>query len=389
MLGRGSAFLPDGCAMISLSDGHRVGFVFVPRMAGRSIPMTGIDRSNLSYRTILILLVLLGVPMAARSTTLEDSAKELARKIAAALSMQESVSVDIQNISTLTPREVDRVSQALSGALQDSGFSLNRGGAIHVSVMLSENVKGFLWSAEISRGDAVRVILTAVPRTSEDRPVSNSIPILLRGEKFWEGPEQILDATEVTTSKGGSTLLLLQSDGLIIRKREANSNFKVEIPAAQAATRTPFGSIQGENACRLLEFSPCVVVSLNWHICTIALETRTVGECHVEDLPSGRDFPLLLPIPLTFPQGRSALTEMSGHCGTELQFAGGTGDYTQLDSVQAFERQGATYVPLSDELSFPGPVMALHVTDRVPTAIVRNLQTGNYEAYHISITCGG
>ena len=80
---------------------------------------------------------------------------------------------------------------------------------------------------------------------------------------------------------------------------------------------------------------------------------------------------------------------MSGHCGTEVQFAAGAGDYTQLDSVQTFERQGATYVALSDELSFPGPVMALHVTDRVPTAIVRNLQTGNYEAYRISITCGG
>src|SRR5260370_32515156 len=181
MLGRGSAGLPGGCAMICLSVGHRVGFVFVPRMVGRSIPMTGINRSNPSSRTILILLVLLGAPMATRSTTLEDSAKELARKIAAALSMQESTSVDIQNISTLTPREVDRVSQALSGALQDSGFSLNRGGAIHVSVMLSENVKGFLWSAEISRGDVVGDILAAGRRPSEEGPALNSILTLFRG----------------------------------------------------------------------------------------------------------------------------------------------------------------------------------------------------------------
>jgi hypothetical protein len=353
--------------------------------------MTGIDRSNLSYRTILILFVLLGAPVAAHSDTLEDSARDMARKIAATLPQRDDVSVEIQNLSMLTPKEVDRFSHVFFGVLQDLGFNLLHGGAVHVSVTLSENVKGFLWSAEISQGDATRVILTAVPRAPEDRPVSNSMPILLRGEKFWEGPEQILDAIEETTSEDGDALLLLQPDGLIIRKRGADTISKVEIPAAQTSTRTPLGSIKGENACQLLEFSPCVVVTLNWHICTIALKTRTVGECHVEDMPSGRDFSFIpnLFVARTFPKGRSEFTEMSGRCGAQIQFAAGTGDYTQPDSVQAFEQQWDTFDPLSDELSFPGPVMALHVTDRVPTAIVRNLQTGNYEAYRISVTCGG
>jgi hypothetical protein len=377
--------------MIFRSVDRRVVFFFVPRATGRSTPMTGTDRSKLSYRTILILFVLLGAPMAARSDSLEDSARDMARMIAATLPQREDVSVEIQNLSMLTTKEVDRFSHAFFGVLQDLGFNLLHGGAIHVSVTLSENVKGFLWSAEISQGDATRVILKAVPRTSEDRPISNSMPILLRGEQFWEGPEQILDAIEVTTSKDGDTLLLLQQDGLIIRKKNDNSSFKVEIPAAQVATRTPFGSVQGENACRLLEFSPCVVVTLNWYICTIALETRTIGECHVDGPPSGRDYRYIpnLFVSHTFPQGRSEFTEMSGHCGRQIQFATGTGDYTQPDSVQAFEQQWDTFDPLSDELSFPGPVMALHVTDRVPTAIVRNLQTGNYEAYRISVTCGG
>jgi hypothetical protein len=377
--------------MISGSIDKGVEFVFVPRMAGRSTPMMGIDRSNLSYRSILIFFVLLGAPMTARSATLEDYARDMARKVGATLPPRENVVVEILNVSALTPKEVDRVSQAFRGVLQDSGFTLDRDGAIHVSIMLSENVKGFLWSAEISRGDALRVVLTAVPRILEGRLVSNSRPILLRGEKFWEGPETILDAAELTTSRDAGTLLLLQTDGLIIRKKGADSSFKVEIPSAQAATRTPLGSIQGENACRLLEFLPCVVVILNWHICTIALETRTVGECHVEDMPSGRDFPFIpnLFVPRTFPQGRSEFTEKSGHCGTQVRFAAGISDYTQPDSVQAFEEQWSTFVTLSDELSFPGPVIALHVTNPVPTAIVRNLQTGNYEAYRISVTCGG
>jgi hypothetical protein len=371
----------------------RAEFVFVPHAAGRSILMTGIDRSNLSYRFILILFVLLGAPMSARSGTLEDSARDLANKIATILHSPEDVAFEIQNLSALTPRQVGRVSQSVLSGLQESGFKIssNAPGITRVSVTLSENVKGFLWSAEISRGGVLRVLLTEVPAIFEDRPVSNSMPILLRGEKFWVGPEQILDAMELTTSNNAGTLLLLQPDGLIIRKKDADSSFKVEIPAAYVATRIPNGSIQSENACQVLEFSPCVVVILNWHICTIALQTLTVGECHVEAMPSGRDFPYIpnLFVPRTFPPDRSEFTEMSGHCGTHVRFATGTGDYTQPDSVQAFEEQWSTFDPLSDVLSFPGPVVALHVTDRIPTAIVRNLQTGNYEAYRISITCGG
>ena len=44
---------------------------------------------------------------------------------------------------------------------------------------------------------------------------------------------------------------------------------------------------------------------------------------------------------------------------------------------------------LSDFLHFPGPVVALQFAKFAPRAIVRNLQTGNYEAYRISVTCGG
>src|SRR5882762_7055123 len=50
-----SAFTPHGYAMIFRSVDRRVVFFLVPRATRRSTPMTGINRPNLSYRTILIL----------------------------------------------------------------------------------------------------------------------------------------------------------------------------------------------------------------------------------------------------------------------------------------------------------------------------------------------
>jgi hypothetical protein len=40
-------------------------------------------------------------------------------------------------------------------------------------------------------------------------------------------------------------------------------------------------------------------------------------------------------------------------------------------------------------VNFPGPVLAIHEAqnDASTTIIVRNVQTGNYEAYRLSISC--
>jgi hypothetical protein len=56
--------------------------------------------------------------------------------------------------------------------------------------------------------------------------------------------------------------------------------------------------------------------------------------------------------------------------------------------LQVFQTQPSGAVAVSAELDFPGPIMALHVGSDTPRAIVRNLATGNYEAYRLSFSCG-
>jgi hypothetical protein len=377
--------------MIFRSRGRCEKILLVSRVARRSTPMTCNDRSKFSFCTLLFIFVLAATPIATLGDTLDDSARELARKIAAALPTGENVSCEIRNISSLRSDEAQRIEQALTADLQNNGVPTQTTGSakVNIVVTLSENLKNFVWTAEIHRGDTSQVLLTTGPRPHENRAASSAMPITLHGEKFWEGPEQILDAFEETTVNDAGTLFLLLPDGLVIRKKGADSSFKIAIPMAQVARRTPFGSVHGENACRQLEFSPCVVVTLNGFICTVGLATHTVVECH-GPVPLGARDPVdpLIFFPRTLPRGRSEpLTEMTSHCGAEIQFATGTGDYTQPDSVQAFDWRGPDYIPFSNELSFPGPVMALHVVGRVPTAIVRNLETGDYEAYHLSISC--
>src|SRR6202007_979123 len=117
--------------------------------------MRGADRLGFSRRAMLFLLVLIGAPSAVWSASLEESAKEFARKIVAALPGRESVSCEIRNISSLRPDEFGRVEQAIRAELQGQGVcvSATSGATIGIAVTLSENWKEFVWTAEIRQGE--------------------------------------------------------------------------------------------------------------------------------------------------------------------------------------------------------------------------------------------
>jgi hypothetical protein len=386
------AILPNACAMISRSVGHRGKLLCTLRVAAHSAPMMGINRSNLSRRTILLLLVLLGMPWAARSNTLEDSAKELARKIAAALPVQEEVALDIRKLSSLGPNDFAVIEQNLKSELQTLGVRTAGTSAATstIEVTLSENLTSFVWAAEIRRGDSSQVVFLAFPKALENRMASSGMPITLRSEKFWEGSQRILDAIIGNDSMGGKTLLLLTPDALLIRRAGSDVISTVPIPPSGMATRDP--------AMVLTSTENGVTVRSMAQICSIDTNAGTLVECHprpIDGPPSSRAFELLdlaRPGPEHVDRG-SQITAFPDSCGRgQLYLAAGPRDYTEPDTILLFEATVTHGViaekALSDLLHFPGPVMAIQSGGAPPRAIVHDLQSGNYEAYHISISCG-
>jgi hypothetical protein len=351
----------------------------------RSTPMMSFDRSKLSLHAILFLVVLIGLPRAVRSATLEDSAKELARKIATALPAGEKVSCEIRNLSSLKPEEAARIEQALQSALQERGFSLTSGSAAtNVVVTLSENFKNFVWTAEIRQGEISQVVLVAAERVPEQRGFSSSMPVTIRSEIFWEGPEHILDVAEIAGLGGERWFVLLLPDRLQIQEPTG----RIEINFPPADIRDPMGRLDvGQNA-------NTIVFSLPSRVCTADLDLRRLVACHPDDGATtgpSTSFPVLTDLAPAGPPppGKGIELVIGSVCGGSNQFlATGGGDYTQTDSLQVFQTQSAGAVAVSAELDFPGPIMALHVGSDTPRVVVRNLRTGNYEAYRLSFSCG-
>lgn len=382
---------PNGCAMISYSPGYRAEFCLVLRESWRSTLMTAADRSTRSFRALLFLIVSFGLPNLAVAATLEDSAKELAQKIAVALPARENVSFEIQNSSFLHPEEVSRVEQALKAELQERGVVLSSiiGAPITVVVTLSENFKNLVWTGEIQYGGASYLVLVAAERSTENRAFSRAMPVTIRSEKLWEGPQRILDAGEVPDGRGHSWLLLLTPNGLVIRDSQSGSASVVEITSAQSASREPQGILrpgQTESTAELF---------LAPQSCTVDLTTRSLIECQPGQAPFRGPLAGRLPVstdhlsPGPPPPGIGEELPVGRGCGDSDQFLGtGARDYTQTDAVHVFQTTSGIPIATSTELDFPGPILAFHNALGAPTAIVRNLTTGNYEAYRLSFSCG-
>lgn len=379
--------------MISCSLGHRARFFLVLREARRSTPMMASDPSTRSCRTILFLFVLLGAPVAAHADTLADSAQELARKIAASLPAQIAVSLRVQNSSSLAPEEVAQVEQALNAELQKLGIGkpAEGSGEAMVAVTLSENFTGFVWTAAIHSLDADKVVLTAIPRPIRDDNVPGAMAVTIRSEKFWEGREQILDAATMNSPDGGQLLLLLTVDGVSITRNGTDAFPKFMLPPAQTVLRNPTGTLS--------QAGDEVTASMPSQICVFSLAPDGLSQCHSTEGPSpGRVFENLQLLPQAppaspHPEWGSQIQKMKIRCGSEAQFlVTGPGDYTQTDFVQLFgsdpTQDRPAGKPLSNRLTFPGSVMDLHADGTGASAIVRNLETGNYEAHRISIECG-
>jgi len=365
-------------------------FPFVFREARRSTTMMSAERSTLSLRALLFLFAVIGIPGIARSSNLEDSAKELARKIAAALPAGENISYEIRNISLLKPGEAARIDQALKAELQERGIHLTSGGAATaVVVTLSENFKNLVWTGEIHQGGTSQVALIAVDRFAENRASSNTMLVTIRSEKFWEGPERILDAGEIANGAGKSWLALLLPNGLLIRDAQTGSASMLELESNQSASRDPWGN---------LNFGPIgdtITFFLAPRVCTVNLETPNLSGCLSGEgpaaIPSGGRSALMFDIAPSGPPlpGKGTEIEMKSACGGADQIlATGAGDYTQTDSLQVFQMDAGGAVAVSAEQDFPGPVTAVHAVSDPPRAVVRNLATGNYEAYRLFFSCG-
>jgi len=395
-------------------------------------PMTGLRRHL--WGTILALLMASSAFASDFSSPVGDLAKAIA-----STGITGSITFSLSNSSSLRSSDVIAIRGALETQLRSLGLPITttNTATADVRVTLSENVEGYLWVAEIRKGDSTDVRMVSVPRASPLATVNPAPTVTIQKALLWSGPEQILDA-----SLDGNRLLVLKATSVSVFSL-SSGNWKPEqnlpvlhdhdFPRDLRGMIVP-GNGHGVDlylpgtSCRLTNnggyavgcrdeddpwpiagrsalfnsarnyFTGALFGTANNSVPPFYSAAAFERQGSLFSIFAGVDGHIrtsdgtsesMLSTSAVSDWGSDIVALKSG-CGSGTQLlVTNAGDDTVADSLRAFEIPGSSPVQVSATVSFPGPITALwsHGDGSAVTAVTHNLQTGSYEAYTVSVTC--
>ena len=313
--------------------------------------------------------------------TSTDAVRQLAAKILAQATPHSTVSISFENRSSLETGEAGILKAVLDEQLRAGGLELGES-ETKLRITSSEDAAHYLLIAQLGNEAAIITSWTKPPHAATEYRMS------IKRTPVWEQREPILD---VKLSDGGSTMLVLEPARIVeyVKKDTAwQMDHATNNPPGVAASRDPRGQIGADP-------------TMHWAAGRNYLDGGdrgyfyTKAETGAGTLLAGVDGRTRLfaqrPEPLAVINNwGSGIVAIESNCGAKQQVLA-TAPVTDdsQDQLQAFEFSGSTYAPVSEPLSLPGPITALwpsEAEDQV-TVVVRNSQTGMYEASRVSLYC--
>jgi hypothetical protein len=306
----------------------------------------------------------------------------LADKIAAVTNRGEGLALEAKNISSLSGGDVDGLRQLLVTDLsrRNRRVVAESSADAALQVTFSESADGYVWIARILAGDKENIVMVGIAAPNQ-KASPKEAPLTLHRKLVWEQDTKILDFGIVGDSAaGGSSMLIVLDTDRLSLYSSVDKGWKLaraidlqHIRAVQRDVRGRFDLQVGKAKLRGAE-------------CTGDFQRPETVVCANITASAEPETPMQ-PIAI---QGRSVedYAVLKGTCGDDsLTLAGGTGDWTAPDFIQAYG--GKNLSAVSEPIQFPGPVLELHQNDdsRSARVVSRNLKTEVYEASIVSVSC--
>jgi hypothetical protein len=367
------------------------------------------------------------------------AARELARKTAVFSGKGEPVSVTWSNLSSLGSSELLQARTAFEAALREAGGRISEVAPLtEARITLSENRTQYLLVEEIKKADDRQVWISAWKRI--EMPAT-SAGIALEKKLVWEQDEPMLDVV----FPAGAMVVLSPSKVMLYARQSGQWSPAEAIPLSpprpwprdlRGHLRTTAGGFQAylpgmacngavepaftleckpseepwvlESGSRamLLSYFAAARNHFDGRVITQAAVRKNVAPFYSAASAEEQGRTLWI---LALVDGRTQILDASldpagiiaawgsdiagtdAHCGNGSQvLATRPGDGTVADAVQAFAIVNRSATPLAPPLELPGPVIALWPSGGASVvAIVHNLVTGRFEAYVITVSCGG
>jgi hypothetical protein len=386
------------------------------------------------------------------ASSLGDTARQLAHKIAAeagpgafALAVTNRSSLDDKSVREVRGAlEAQLQSEGVHTAKAEQAIGT-------VEVVLSESLREYVWTAEIVIGsDEKKVALVSLPRSPTGTPFIATLPTVLKTTLLFTQELPILDVVQVEMP-GGSRLLVLDSAMIAIYRHQGADSagrWELETSLPIAHSRAFPRDLRGR---LLLRRDHLFDVHLPGTLCrsTSNAAAPLALTCNDSDDPwpltpddgsvrafftASRNFftGALSPgigkvsnVPSFYSAAAlprsgytlwalaavdgslhlvdgmtdrvirggkwgSDLATVHSSCGTGTQLLVSDSGDTERDGLRAFEIPDRDPVAASAAVDFDGRIVALwpETNGNSATAIVERKDTGWYEAYRVSISCG-
>jgi hypothetical protein len=345
--------------------------------------------------------LLLMIVVVARADTLDDTVAALAKKVSARLESSETARVTSRNISSLLAADVAKAQTALTRALQRRVRNPKQ---IEVTLTISENLRGYLLVAEIRRENETLVEMAEFQLAP---PAALAPAAFTMASKFlWEQETPILDIAVLPDS-----MLVLDAAGLAQYERRGGKWDRAAAVEIPLTTRDPRGRLETNGDSATIH-EPGVT-------CTVPIKLIVPAQCEdggrfkaerntqdlhdwrseffasaelgADTLLAGVDGRIHIHDAAHAPQavfdGGSDLAVIAA-CGGRHIALTGTGDASSPDSIALYDLVNRAPVRVSEPVELSGPVTALWPAGEGAVAVARNLTTGKYAAYSLTLDCG-
>jgi len=387
-----------------------------------------------------VLLVLLSIfkPLSLAQNPSEaraNAAQELVRTVLARAGSPSAVSLELQNLSGLSAAEQEDIRQKLRaqfGAARVQIVAPERALA-DVTITLAQDVHGEIWIAEARHGETRDVAMVRVAQSGNAGMPRIANTLSLHKTLVWTQATRVLDVELV--GEGDQAALLVLDGATVSLYRNRQSHWELEQSAPIASTHPWPRDLRGRLMVSKDHKFDALLPGMK---CSGAADPGVSMSCAPSDDPwpidgdegargffGARNFftgalaggakqknatpfysaavthdeLLLAPVSggiassagaLMQPLAGSDIASVRDECGSgEQVLATGAGDFTQRDTLQAMDEQSGRLAPETSPLEFNGPITALWTAHdgKAAIAVSKNLTTGRYEAFIISVTC--
>ena len=390
-------------------------------------------RARNIFLQFLGLFLVLPLQQSAKADSLEDAARALARRAAAFLHGS-TVTCEVQNLSSMESAEFVKVSAAFEEELQQRGVKIaSRDASAALVVNVTQNPTEYLGVVQVRKKEGTQTLMESLGGIKGPTAAELAFELALRRELLFTQESPILD---VVFAGDGKVMFAVGTEEIASYQRRDEGGWvrsSVErLPRQQAPARSERGYLFFGEDLETVSFSgeTCHIYAASgkgWSCERTRgqeMQVRSLADADLAGKRTGRwisaarfeangNTKMVLTgsdgIARTFGKGAEPLAAFAGW-GSEIAsvhsgcgktgwqvLRTGVGDWTKGDTVQATEINEGRAEAVSTAMEFPGAIVALHTPGmRVEDgsgqsramAVDRNLQTGWYEVYLISVSCG-